>query len=167
MLDDILAPGLSVVFCGTAASARSAAVMQYYAGRGNKFWRVLHQTGLTPRLLSPSEYRSLPEFGIGLTDIAKGQSGADKDIVFDARGAERVREKVMRFQPRFLCFNGKRAAQEFLGRNDVGYGSRSERIGATALHVLPSTAGLASGFWDEQRWHEFARMVREPSFQPG
>ncbi|MBE0528785.1 MAG: mismatch-specific DNA-glycosylase, partial [Thermoleophilia bacterium] len=81
VLADVLAPGLSVVFCGTAASARSAAVMQYYAGRGNKFWRILDQTGLTPRLLSPSEYRLLPEFGIGLTDIVKGQSGADKDIV--------------------------------------------------------------------------------------
>jgi len=163
MLDDILAPGLSVVFCGTAASARSAAVMQYYAGRGNKFWRILHQTGLTPRLLAPSEYRSLPEFGIGLTDIAKGQSGSDKDIVFDARGAESVRAKVMRFQPRFLCFNGKRAAQEFLRRKDVHYGRRSERVGATALHVLPSTAGSASGFWGDQRWHEFAQMVRAPS----
>ena len=162
MLDDVLAPGLSVVFCGTAASARSAAVMQYYAGRGNKFWRILDQTALTPRLLSPSEYRLLPEFGIGLTDIVKGQSGADKDIVFEDHGVVRLRAKVMHFQPRFLCFNGKRAAQEFLGRKDVGYGRRAERIGATALHVLPSTAGLASGFWDERRWHEFARMVRAP-----
>ena len=33
----------------------------------------------------------------------------------------------------------------------------SQRIGVTALYVLPSTAGLASGFWDEQLWHESRR----------
>ena len=63
MLDDVLEPGLSVVYCGTAAGTRSAAVRQYYAGRGNKFWPILHEVVLTPRLLAPSEYLLLPKYG--------------------------------------------------------------------------------------------------------
>jgi double-stranded uracil-DNA glycosylase len=174
VLDDVLAPGLSVVFCGTAASSRSAAVMQYYAGRGNKFWRILCAVGLTPRLLAPAEYWLLPEFGIGLTDIVKEQSGADRDIVFHGNGALRLREKVVHFQPRFLAFNGKRAAREFLGQADIDYGPCAERIGSTALHVLPSTAGLASGFWDERPWYALAGLVNavarsqtHPADRPG
>ncbi len=160
MLKDVLENGLAVVFCGTAASARSAAVMQYYAGRGNKFWRILHETGLTPRRLAPAEYRLLPQFGIGLTDIVKGQSGADRDIDFAAGGAERVREALLHYAPAYVCFNGKRAAREFFGATSVAYGRSAERVGSTAVFVLPSTAGLASGFWDDSYWHAAAAAVR-------
>src|SRR2546427_10087333 len=48
-LPDLLAPSLRVVFVGTAAGRESAAKC-YYAGRGNRFWRTLHEVGLTPRL---------------------------------------------------------------------------------------------------------------------
>ena len=66
VLPDVLQPGLKVVFCGTAVGNRSAAVGEYYAGRGNQFWRILHLTGLTPRLLEPREYMRLLEYGLGL-----------------------------------------------------------------------------------------------------
>ena len=41
ILPDVLAKGLRVVFCGTAASAMSAEQGAYYAGRGNAFWGTL------------------------------------------------------------------------------------------------------------------------------
>ena len=41
VLPDVLEPGLTVVFCGTAVGATSAQVRAYYAGRGNRFWEVL------------------------------------------------------------------------------------------------------------------------------
>ncbi|MBC7478279.1 MAG: mismatch-specific DNA-glycosylase, partial [Pseudorhodobacter sp.] len=50
MLPDYLAPGLDILFCGTAASSTSARVGHYYARNGNRFWRLLAETGLTPRL---------------------------------------------------------------------------------------------------------------------
>jgi TDG/mug DNA glycosylase family protein len=48
-LADLLATDLRVVFVGTAAGRRSAALGHYYAGRGNRFWRTLFDIGLTPR----------------------------------------------------------------------------------------------------------------------
>jgi hypothetical protein len=77
VLPDILEPGLRIVFCGTAAGARSAELGQPYAGPGNKFWRVLEEVCLTPTRLTPAEFRDLPRYGIGLTDLAKFASGSD------------------------------------------------------------------------------------------
>ena len=77
VLPDVLAPGLRVVFCGTAAGAVAARVGAPYAGPGNRFWWVLHEIGLTPRELRPQEFRELPRYGIGLTDVAKHASGSD------------------------------------------------------------------------------------------
>src|SRR3954464_11234255 len=84
VLPDVLVPGLKLVFCGTAPSPTSAARGAYYAGPGNRFWDILAETGLTPRRLAPEEYGLLPQFGIGLTDIVKSQSGVDADIARDA-----------------------------------------------------------------------------------
>jgi len=160
MLPDVLRDGLDVVFCGTAAGTRSAALRRYYAGRGNRFWRILFTVGLTPRQLDPSEYELLLSYGIGLTDIVKSQSGADRGIHFDETGPQGLRRKVEQVSPRFLCFNGKRAAKEFSGRSKVEFGLQPETIGSTSLFVAPSTSGAAAASWDPALWHELAGKVR-------
>jgi TDG/mug DNA glycosylase family protein len=159
VLDDLLKPGLQLLVCGTAASERSAILGHYYAGPGNKFWRTLAEVGLTPRQLAPSEYRLLAGFGIGLTDIAKSQSGADADITFAKAHGHDLTAKVMTYQPRYLCFNGKRAAKECLGRKDVPFGFRPELLGITQVFVAPSTSGAASGTWDISLWQQLANRI--------
>jgi TDG/mug DNA glycosylase family protein len=161
MLRDLLAEGLPLVVCGSAAGRRSAELMQYYAGRGNKFWLTLARTGLTPRLLAPSEYPLLLSFGIGLTDLVKLQSGGDAEIDFRRAGARELEQKIARLRPRVLCFNGKRAAGEFLGRRRVSFGLQPEPIGATRIFVAPSTSGAANGSWDPAVWDALAATVRE------
>ncbi len=163
MLNDLLTRRLSLVICGTAVGKRSAAVGQYYANPGNRFWRTLAALGLTPREFSPSEHGALAGCGIGLTDLVKDQAGADGAIRFRRRAAFDLRAKVMLYQPRYLCFNGKRAAQEFFGRKDVDYGVQSERIGKTVLFVAPSTSGAANSTWDMSVWEDLARRVRRAS----
>ena len=71
VLSDVLSEGMLIVFCGTAAGKLSAELRQPYSHPGNRFWTVLHETGLTPEKLGSAFYRDLPEFGIGLTDLAK------------------------------------------------------------------------------------------------
>jgi double-stranded uracil-DNA glycosylase len=159
ILQDLLRPGLRVVFCGTAPSTRSAAIGAYYAGPGNKFWRTIHNVGLTPRLLAPEEWRSLDALDIGFTDLVKRHSGMDKDLPKDAYDAERVRASIERHQPATLAFNGKAAAKEFFGRGSVDYGPQGEPIGRTALWVLPSTSGAASGAWSIDPWQALARHI--------
>ena len=165
MLPDLLAEDLALVVCGSAAGTRSAELKQYYAGPGNKFWRTLARTKLTPRLLAPSEYPLLLGFGIGLTDLVKGQSGGDARIDFARAGRLALERKIARLRPGLLCFNGKRAASEFFARRAVAYGLQPERIGDTEIFVAPSTSGAASGAWDAARWDELARRVRARASQ--
>jgi TDG/mug DNA glycosylase family protein len=162
MLDDILEEGLRLVVCGTAAGSASAQVGHYYAGPGNKFWRTLADIGLTPRQLAPDEAPLLPHFGIGLTDLVKEQSGPDSEIEFDPRNPADLTEKMLRYRPGILCFNGKRAAQQFLGDKRLPYGLLTQRIGRTSLFVAPSTSAAANGFWDLARWQDVAELVGMP-----
>jgi TDG/mug DNA glycosylase family protein len=158
-LPDLLRPGLKLVICGSAAGRRSAEVGAYYAGPGNKFWRILHESGLTPRRLAPEEFRALLDHGIGLTDLAKAYAGGDAGIRRADDDVDGLTAKIARHTPRWLGFNGKRAAQAVLGRR-IDYGLQAECLARSRLFVLPSTAGAASGHWDAAPWHELAGLLR-------
>jgi TDG/mug DNA glycosylase family protein len=159
MLEDLLTRDLMLVVCGSGAGRRSAELKQYYAGPGNKFWRTLARVGLTPRELSPPEYELLLTFGIGLTDVVKGQSGSDRELDFSGVHREVLRKKMLEARPRTLCFNGKRAALEFLGRKQVCFGLQPESLGTTDLFVAPSTSGAANASWDLSVWQQLADLV--------
>ncbi len=160
ILPDVLAPGLAVVFCGTAPGTRSAREGAYYAHPGNYFWRTLFETGLTPRRLSPQEFRSVLQFGLGLTDVAKHHFGADHELPREAFDAAALRRKLARYQPRIVAFTSKNAARTGLGsKRDLDYGEQDVRIGRTRVFVLPSPSGQARGFWDIGPWRELAEAV--------
>ena len=165
VLPDVLHPGLAVVFIGTAAGRRAAEVGAPYAGPGNRFWDILHEAGFTPRRLDPQEFRTLPQYGIGLTGMAPERVGND-DILgpgdFDPDG---VRAKIERYAPRVVAFVGKRAAQEFFGRAVLAYGLQDERVGDTVVFVLPSTSGAARRYWDPSYWHALRAYVDQ--MEPG
>jgi TDG/mug DNA glycosylase family protein len=156
ILPDVLAPGLRVVFCGTAPGTASARAGAYYAGPGNRFWATLHEVGLTPVLLRPTYLARLPEFGIGLTDLSKTASGSDREVGRSGFDRERLEAAIAAVGPAHLAFNGKNAARGALGRA-VDYGAQPERIGGAAVWVLPSTSGAARRFWDIGPWRDLAR----------
>ncbi len=106
MLPDILESNLKIVFCGTAASTKSAQLKFYYAGPGNKFWKTLYRVGLTPELLTPSQFTELPKYRIGLTDLVKNSSGMDHQIDFKNKSVDALQTKIIKYQPKLLCFNG-------------------------------------------------------------
>ncbi len=156
VLPDILPPGLTVVFCGTAPGTASARAGAYYAGPGNSFWKTLHATGLTPGLLAAEEFGRLPEFGIGLTDICKLSFGSDEEVGTAEFDLARLEAEIGAAEPSRLAFNGKNAARGALERG-VDYGLQEERIGGAELWVLPSTSGAARRFWDIEPWQGLAR----------
>lgn len=161
ILPDVLQPGLALVFCGTAAGKRSAAERAYYAHPGNLFWRALFDAGLTPRQLAPAEFAQLPDYGIGLTDLAKRHSGNDNELPRDAFDVPALIAKIERHQPRLLAFTSKNAARAVLGGAVVHYGLQSEVIGSTQLFVLPSPSGQARGHWDLTHWQTLADYERK------
>src|SRR5271165_6088494 len=163
ILPDVLCQGLLVVFCGTAAGTVSAARSAYYAGPGNRFWRIIAEIKLTPRQLQPDEFRLLPTFGIGLTDMAKSVSGADSELPVGSFDVVGFIERIRAVRPKIVAFNGKRAAGELLGirrTSELAYGRCSPPTpDFPPVFVLPSTSGAASGSWSADPWHELAGLI--------
>lgn len=98
------------------------------------------------------------QFGIGLTDLVKGQAGMDHAINFsgDLRGA--LLRTIREWRPRIVCFNGKRAASLVLNHAKPAFGEQPERIENTIVFVAPSTSGAANRHWDESYWHQLATL---------
>ena len=158
VLPDLLQSGLRLVFCGTAAGTASARAQAYYAGPGNSFWETVFAVGLAPERLRPADFRRLPEFRIGLTDVCKLLHGSDQSIGSSGFDVEGLRQRIEAAAPAHLAFNGKKAAQVSLDRK-VEYGLQDDRFGQTSLWVLPSTSGAARGYWDIKPWQDLANAV--------
>ena len=165
ILPDVLAPGLQVVFCGTAPGTRSARDGAYYAHPGNHFWRTLFEVGLTPRLFAPSEFPDVLEFGIGLTDVAKHHFGSDAELPGDAFDAATLRRKLTRFRPGIIAFTSKNAACAGLAIAPckLDYGEQDLQIANARVFVLTSPSGQARGFWDIAPWQQLATAVHRRS----
>jgi TDG/mug DNA glycosylase family protein len=155
ILPDVIAPGLRIVFCGTAAGTASAARGAYYAGPGNKFWPTLHAIGLTPRQLAPEEFAGVLEFGLGLTDVCKLASGSDREVGTRAFDVDGLVAKIAANAPRVIAFNGVNAGRAALGAF-AGYGRQPAGFAGAEAWILPSTSGAASGFWDPEPWRQLA-----------
>ena len=163
VLPDVLAHGLIVVFCGTAASAASARATAYYANPGNSFWRALHEAGFTGRQFAPEDFRNLLALGIGLTDLCKHSAGNDSDIAFTQGDVAALRDKLLHYQPKIAAFTSKTAWRNFWElpvSEPLAYGWQSERIGLTRCIVLPSPSGSARRYWDLAPWQALAAAYK-------
>ena len=155
VLPDVLDRDLTLLFCGTAASAISARAGAYYANPSNAFWSTLHIIGMTPRRMKPQDFWQLRDLRIGLTDLAKTASGSDQSLRRLDFQPERLLNAICRFQPQIVAFTSKRAWRAWKGlraSDAVFYGWQAETVGATAFYVLPSPSGAARGFWDLAPW---------------
>jgi TDG/mug DNA glycosylase family protein len=158
VLPDVLRPQLAIVFCGTAAGTESARQAAYYAHPQNRFWKALHEAGLTPRRLAPSEFPSLPDYGLGLTDIAKTVSGMDRELPPGALGRDAcaaLEAKIIEFAPKALAFTSLTAGRRYLGPAAT-FGPQAQKIGATTIWVLPSPSPTATWNWDLAPWRALA-----------
>src|SRR4029078_4524350 len=146
-LPDLLVRNLRVAFVGTAAGKRSAELGHYYAGRGNRFWRTLHEVGLTPRQFAPEEDSNLLALHIGLTDMSKLGSGMDHQIASHEFDPAQFADNVRCYRPRTIAFTSKKAAIICLGKaatHAIAYGRQPERpADFPEVFVLPSPSGAA------------------------
>jgi TDG/mug DNA glycosylase family protein len=159
ILPDLLAPGLRLWFVGTAAGPRSAAERAYYAHPGNRFWRTLHEIGITPRRFAPADYAGLLELGVGLTDVCKTAWGVDADLPRAAIDAEGLRAKVAELRPAALAFTSKTAAAWSLGMRPGGLAMgriEASPLAGVEVFVLPSPSGLATAYWSLDPWRELS-----------
>jgi TDG/mug DNA glycosylase family protein len=159
---DVLAPGLRCVLCGINPGRRSAAAGAHFANPRNDFWRLLADSGLTPRQLQPEEQHLLPRFGLGVTNAALRTTAGSGDLrrADFAGAAERLGRIATELEPRVVAFVGK-AAYEGTFRERAPLGLQERRLAATRLFVLPSTspANAAVPYAERLRWFTALRLV--------
>ena len=71
----------------------------YYAHPGNRFWRAIHEVGITPRQYQPHEFPSLLDLRIGFTDMCKTGAGMDQTALNFPIDVPGFREKMQQLPP--------------------------------------------------------------------
>ena len=159
---DVLAPGLTVVFCGINPGRASAAANAHFANPRNDFWRLLHAAGFTPRLYESHEQFDLLKLGIGVTNAAFRTTPGSGDLrrADFAGAAARVERIALELRPRAIGFVGKEAYRGAFGERPE-LGPQERRLGDTTLFVLPSTSPANAAVpWDERlRWFSAFRAT--------
>lgn len=162
-IPDIIARGLDVLFVGFNPGTRSGLLGHNYAGRGNQFWKLLAESGLTPRLLRPEEDRLLPAFGLGSTNLVARAtpSAADLSRAELRGGVPRLRALIVEFQPRVIAYTGKGVYLAAADRDRADWGVQPDSLfGGPVDVVLPSPSGLARlPFEEKLRWFREVKRV--------
>lgn len=143
---DHLDHGLQVVFIGFNPSPVSGELGHHYANPRNNFWRILHQSGLTPRLYRAAEDGELLKLGYGFTNIVARPTRGAEDITREeyAQGREILREKLEQYRPEIACFVGKGVYAEFSRNAKAGWGFQEGApvVDGVREFVAPSSSGL-------------------------
>jgi TDG/mug DNA glycosylase family protein len=149
-LRDCIRPGVRVLFVGINPGVRSSLTGHHFAGFSNRFWKLLYESRLVPEPIGYHDDRRLPQWGYGITNIVpRPTPGIDtlrpQEYV---DGRARLRRKVYRYRPAVVAAVGVTVFRAlFPARKDVVVpGLQPERIGNSAVFVLPNPSGRNANF---------------------
>jgi TDG/mug DNA glycosylase family protein len=158
-VQDVVRPGLDVLFVGINPGLYSGATGHHFARPGNRFWRALHEAGFTKHLLSPHEGRELLKRRIGVTNLVNSATASADELEPDdyLRGARRIEAKIRRYRPKVVAFVGMGAYRAAFGRPRARAGRQDERLAGATIWVLPNPSGRTAGY----QMPALARAFRE------
>jgi thymine-DNA glycosylase len=182
LLPDAITENLLVLFVGLNPGIQTAVTGHAYAHPSNLFWKLLHSSGVTPRLCRADEDREMPAlYSLGLTNIVgrPSRNGSELSRQEMDDGVAALEEKAARWRPETMCIVGKSIWESIWrvrhgGRpvgKDFRYGwqDKSENMGVVpgewegaSVFVASSTSGLAATLSpaEKQRiWSELGSWV--------
>lgn len=152
-LPDYLDSGLDIVFVGLNPSQYSADVGHYFANPRNRFWTAFNLAGLVDRQFTPQEDADLVALGIGLTDVVKRPTPQGIGLKADdyRRWSPVLKEKMLRYRPRVVCFQGMMAYKAYLKYGEgvtenSELGLQDRKIGDSAVFVVPNPSPANAKF---------------------
>ena len=150
-LKDRIRPGVRVLFIGINPGLRSEATGHHFAGYSNRFWKLLHESGLVPEPITYEDDDRLPEWGFGITNIVpRATAGIDTLTPEDYRaGALALLKKIRRYKPEVVALVGVtvwRSLLEALGEKElrkqaVTLGFQKLTVEGARVAVLPNPSG--------------------------
>jgi TDG/mug DNA glycosylase family protein len=155
----VIAPGLKVLFVGINPGLYTAAIGHHFGRPGNRFWPTLHQSGFTPRLLSPFEEEELLKWGYGITNVVDLATANASELTLEkyVAGGVGLIEKVRRLRPRFVAILGIEAYRKAFKHPKAVVGRQPGPMGDAVVWVLPNPSGLNANY----QIGDLARVFRE------
>lgn len=136
---------MRVLFVGINPGVRSALTGHHFAGYSNRFWTLLFESRLVPERLTFADDVRLPEWGFGITNIVpRATPGIDTLAPAEyAAGRSRLRAKIRRHRPEVVALVGVTVFRAMFPERTgaVRLGRQPERIGTSAVFVLPNPSG--------------------------
>ncbi|VEI87312.1 G/U mismatch-specific DNA glycosylase [Nocardiopsis dassonvillei] len=162
LVPDVIAEDLSVLFCGINPGLTSGAVGHHFAKPGTRFWPSLHGSGFTPRQLRPDEEDELLSLGLGITNVVERATAQADELDREeyVEGGRRLREKVLRWRPRWLAVLGVTAYREAFAERRAAVGPQDAEIGGARVWLLPNPSGRNAHWQLGPLIGEFARLRR-------
>jgi double-stranded uracil-DNA glycosylase len=172
---DVIAPGLDALFVGINPGFASARAGHHFANPANPFWRLLHESGLVARRLTPVEERALLDHGLGLTNLVPRATGGVADLTRDdlERGRQALVRKIQRYRPRAVVFVGLTAYAAFerrrrprtitpsqVARRRIRCGEQPDRFAGARVFVVPNPSGRNAHFTRLEMRAAFRRVAR-------
>ncbi len=107
-LPDIVAYDLKVLFVGYNPGIQSAKTGHHYAGKSNRFWKLLNEAGITPCKFKPEDDVKLLDLKLGSTNIVDRPSKSSGDISTCEfkRGAKKLADLITEMRPEIVCYVG-------------------------------------------------------------
>ena len=149
---DHLLENLDVIFVGFNPSIRSSETGHHYANPNNRFWRILFESGITPRKYDTTEDYQLLDLGFGMTNIVARPTKAADEITKEEylQGKQELKQKIETYHPKIVCFVGKGVYQQYSGKKELPWGRQEESVvPGTIDYVAPSSSGLVRMKMDE------------------
>ena len=162
-IDDVIAPGLRVLFVGINPGLYSGWSGHHFARPGNRFWPTLHAAGFTPRRLHPSEERDLLGYGCGVTNFVNRATATAAELSADelVAGGERLVQTVRRFQPQSIAVLGITAYRVAFSQPKAQLGRQPDLLADTPVWVLPNPSGLNAHYTPAALAEVFADFRRQ------
>ncbi|EPE24573.1 Uracil-DNA glycosylase-like protein [Glarea lozoyensis ATCC 20868] len=108
-LTDIIGPNLLLLFIGTNPGISTATAGHAYAYPQNKFWKIVHESGITPYQFKPQEDRKLLDYSCGNTNLVDRPTPSVAQLSAKelTAGVPGLDEKVRVWRPEVVCIVGK------------------------------------------------------------
>ena len=149
-VDDLVGPGLKLLFVGINPGLWTAAVNAHFARPGNRFWPALQLAGITPRRIDAShgmptaDRELLVAAGVGISNLVPFATARADELTAPqlAASVESLTRLVAASRPRVVAVLGLTAYRGAFGDRTAKQGRQPRGLAGAEVWVLPNPSGL-------------------------
>ena len=150
-VDDLVGPGLRLLFVGINPGLMTAATGTHFNYPGNRFYPALTRAGIvdmsdfargTP--MSGEHRQRLLDRGIGISNLVRRATVRASELSTEElrRGGEELERFVAEVQPKVVAVAGVTAYRQAFRRPKAQLGRQEELLAGAQVWVVPNPSGL-------------------------